>query len=75
MAEIEFERVKDELEHSWNARKLDLVPGEEILSTLFKGYGFNFKKDRDGPALAALLSADEIHLDLRNIIVDVAREE
>jgi putative ATP-dependent endonuclease of the OLD family len=63
------------LEDSWSAKKLDLVPGEEMLETLFERHGLKFRKDRDGRALAALLFEDEVHQDLRSIINDVAREE
>jgi putative ATP-dependent endonuclease of OLD family len=60
--------TKAELDERWADRRLDIVPGEDLLKKLFARYRLSYKKERDGIGLAGSLTKEEVHPDLRRII-------
>jgi hypothetical protein len=61
----------DEADHEilrrWRSEKLSLAPGEEVLQILWQRFsGRNYRKDEDGPQIAAEMS--EPPADLASII-------
>jgi hypothetical protein len=62
------EAIRAELETHWEAKRLDIVPGSELLKELFAMYGLAYKKERDGIGLAASLNVDEVEAELNRIV-------
>jgi putative ATP-dependent endonuclease of the OLD family len=60
--------IREELDARWADKRLDIVPGEELLKKLFGRYGLGYKKERDGIGLAGRLRKEEVHGDLKRII-------
>jgi len=67
-----WEEQEAQIETLWPTRKLDLVPGEELLDRVCREYGVRFHKRADSVRLAELLEPDEIDLELRSIIERVS---
>ena len=53
--------------------KLMLIPGDEIISSIFEHYGVRFNKRKDGPKIAALLTPDEIDPGIVRMLEDLTR--
>lgn len=56
------------LDAEWADRKLEIVPGHELLDKVMSRYGLRFHKDRDGSELARLLPAERIPFELENLM-------
>lgn len=52
----------------WRQEKFRVVPGDILLDRVCKRYGVRFKKNIDGPRLAALMKDHEIDLQVKKII-------
>jgi hypothetical protein len=61
------------IERVWQARKLEVVPGDELLDAVFRRTGLRFKKERDSARLAGLMQESEIPAEIRRVIQDLAR--
>jgi putative ATP-dependent endonuclease of the OLD family len=66
------EQAVTEVEKEWGNRKMEIVPGSNILDDWYRRYGLRFDKIRDGPAIAALMKQDEIPRELGKFIRSVA---
>ncbi|MFD5135672.1 ATP-dependent endonuclease [Streptomyces sp. NPDC058378] len=62
------EQAEGEVRESWSARKLDIVPGEEVLTLLFRRYGLRFNKRQDGGKIASLMAPSEIPGEIAAIV-------
>jgi hypothetical protein len=78
-AKTEQERVADVVNADeeaigkrWADDKLFLVPGAELLGSVFANFGLKFKKDRDGPQIAALMRRDEIDVDIKTALTKIS---
>jgi SMC interacting uncharacterized protein involved in chromosome segregation len=78
----ELQRAKDRLEKEisdqeksvndmWEANKLSLVPGDELLDRVCQKYGVRLKKERDSARLASLMTADEIDESIKKLIREI----
>jgi predicted ATP-dependent endonuclease of OLD family len=63
--------VRAEISINWPQTANTRVPGSYILETLFQRYGFKYKKDSDGSALAALIGADDIDPEVKRMIKSI----
>jgi len=63
-----LERETAELELAWPDAKQDIVPGPELLDLLCQRFGIRFRKESDSHRLAALLTADEVDPEIRDIL-------
>lgn len=61
----EYARIVDE---SWQARKLQIVPGDILLDRVCQKFGVRFKKGVDGPRLASLMTEKDIDGEIKRII-------
>ncbi|MFI5884886.1 ATP-dependent nuclease [Streptomyces sp. NPDC051554] len=61
-------KAEVEVTEDWSARKLLIVPGEEVLVLLFQRYGLRFNKRQDGVKIASLMTRDEIPAEIASII-------
>jgi len=57
----------------WDAEKLDMVPGSELLDKVFQNYGVRFRKETDSSRIAAAIAAEEIDQELVNFINSVVQ--
>jgi ABC-type cobalamin/Fe3+-siderophores transport system ATPase subunit len=58
----------DDVEQRWANKKLDIVPGSNLLDCWYQQFGLRFDKMRDGPAIAALIKPNEINLEITQFI-------
>jgi len=72
----EYNRIEKEVDEEWERRKQDIVPGDELIVAVCKKFGVAFRK-RSGDArkLAALLTEDEIHQELKDLINQIGAED
>ena len=61
-AQVEF------VNNEWDKNKLSIVPGDMLLDKVCQKYGVRFRKEQDGPRLAALMTESEINPEIREII-------
>ena len=66
-----YEEQCDEVNKIWSSQKLNLVPGDHLLDMTCKKYGVRFKKEVDGPRLAALMKSEEIDEEVQRIITQI----
>lgn len=59
------QEARDELEERWQADKLLLAPGADVLDLVYKDLGVKFAKPRDAELIAAHLPADRIPLEVK----------
>lgn len=52
----------------WESKRLDIVPGDELLNCVCQGFSVRFKKRRDGSRLARLLKADELSTEISELL-------
>ncbi|MFD8352850.1 ATP-dependent endonuclease [Streptomyces coelicoflavus] len=52
----------------WEASKIELIPGDEILKRVFKEYGLAFNKRKDSVRIASIMSDNEIPSEMKGII-------
>jgi putative ATP-dependent endonuclease of OLD family len=69
LVEIEIlgEAERQHVDSTWE-KKLDIVPGDELLDCVCKTFGVRFKKRRDGARLAHLLEVTEISPELVDLL-------
>lgn len=60
----EIERAKSDLDEAWSARKLELVPGHELLDRVASRYGVRFSKERDAVDVAARIPKSRLPREL-----------
>lgn len=63
-----------EVEADWSTRKLEFVPGAEILEFTFRKFGFKFNKTRDVKKIASHMKRDTIDPALVQIIKSIEHE-
>jgi putative ATP-dependent endonuclease of OLD family len=68
-----YDRESAELASRWDAEKLDLVPGTELLDKVFQSFGVRFRKETDSSKIAAAMAAEEIDPELIEFIKSVVR--
>lgn len=61
----------EELEGTWEANKMDIVPGDLLLDAVFKEYNLRFKKEKDTSKLASLMRKDEIDSEIKKVINEI----
>lgn len=52
--------AKAEVLSEWESRKREMIPGDEILDSVFRRYGLRFNKRRDAIEIASSMQPDEI---------------
>ncbi|MGY4098531.1 ATP-dependent nuclease [Nocardia sp. R16R-3T] len=67
------ESAEIQLASQWEEYKLDRVPGEELLGSLFKRYKLRFKKDRDGAAITELMAVEAIPPEISQLLRDICK--
>jgi putative ATP-dependent endonuclease of the OLD family len=67
------QREQEDVTKVWDANKLSLVPGDELLDCVCQKFGVRFKKRRDGARLARLLTAGELDPELARLLRDLVR--
>jgi putative ATP-dependent endonuclease of the OLD family len=65
------ERIQ--IQASWPGKKLEIVPGDELLDAVCQKFGVRFHKDRDGVRLASLLNPEDIPEEIREILRELGR--
>ncbi len=58
----------EEVRADWEARKADIVPGDELLDQLFQRYGLRFSKRQDALRIAQEMQADEIPREMVTLV-------
>ena len=69
--EAVYKSKVDELDNVWQAKKLDIVPGDILLDEVCKEYGLRFKKEKDTAKLANLMQKDEIDPEIKRVIQEI----
>lgn len=59
------------IDQNWNRDKERIVPGDVLLDKVCQRFGVRFKKERDGPILAALMLENEIDSEIKQIIREI----
>ena len=59
----------------WQAKKLDIVPGDVLLDSVCQQYGVRFIKERDGGRLASQISEGEIDTEIKTLLREIAGQE
>jgi putative ATP-dependent endonuclease of OLD family len=73
MAEETITSIADDLEKQWAAKKLSLVPGDELLDHVCKRWGVRYRKERgDGSRIASLMEATEISDEMKELLKSLA---
>ena len=74
------EKLEDSLSQSiadvqdnWDQRKMDIVPGTELIDAVLKRYGLRYRKERDAEVLARHIEASSIDPYLKDLIEQIAR--
>ncbi|PPI94512.1 AAA family ATPase [Nocardia nova] len=63
-----IEQATQYVDSKWNSEKLNLVPGEEILTALFRKYSLRFKKDRDGIGIVRHMASGAIPSEISKLL-------
>jgi len=67
------ESVTNEVNDLWGDRKLDLVPGEELLDLVCRRWDVRYRKERgDGSRLASVMRTEEISDEMQTLLKDLA---
>jgi putative ATP-dependent endonuclease of OLD family len=61
------------IDHNWDQRKFDFVPGDVLLDCVCQKFGVRFKKNNDGPRLASLMQKHEMDTQIRELITEMAK--
>ncbi len=61
-----------QLSQSWDAQKLSLAPGTELLDGVAQRFECRFNKDRDGSHIASLMAPSRIDDGLRKLLQEIA---
>jgi putative ATP-dependent endonuclease of the OLD family len=69
--EAVYKSKVDELDNVWQAKKLDIVPGDLLLDEVCKEYSLRFKKEKDTAKLANLMQKDEIDPEIKRVIQEI----
>jgi hypothetical protein len=64
--------IHEELDGNWDARKLSLVPGSELIDGVLQKFGLRYRKDKDGLRLAELMSLPEVDVELVELLKTIA---
>ncbi|MFJ9076814.1 ATP-dependent nuclease [Streptomyces sp. NPDC102278] len=62
-----------EVQGEWDSRKLELIPGDEILDSMFRHYGLRFNKRKDAVEIASQMRLNEIPGEIREILDNLVR--
>lgn len=65
--------AENQVHHEWGSRKYEIVPGEEVLTMLFRRYGLRFNKRQDCVKIAALMEREEIPDEITQVIRNLVR--
>ncbi len=68
-----LDSAKAEVLSEWDSRKSEMIPGDELLDSLFKRYGLRFNKRRDAVDLASSMKPDEISGEIKVLLNDLVR--
>jgi putative ATP-dependent endonuclease of OLD family len=60
------------VDSEWETRKLDLIPGDELIDETCQKFGIRFVKERDAGRLASLFLKDEIGDEISTLIATFA---
>jgi putative ATP-dependent endonuclease of OLD family len=63
-----LEEARKSVEETNTAERLSLIPGDEILTSVFRHYGLRYNKRKDGPKIAILMNASEIESELATLL-------
>jgi predicted ATP-dependent endonuclease of OLD family len=74
MGEV-IERQNRAVDENWALRKTEVVPGDLLLDEVCKQFGVRFNKERDSARLAALMTVDEIAVEIRSLLKDLVKVE
>ena len=68
-AKAQFSQIAKEeaatIEARWPTERMNIVQGDALLDAVFQVYGLRFNKSRDGAALAALMTDEEIDPEIK----------
>ncbi|HEU0144663.1 MAG TPA: AAA family ATPase, partial [Nitrososphaera sp.] len=67
VADVQREQT-EAVNNGWQTNKSTVVPGDLLLDKVCQKYGVRFKKEQDGAHLAALMTENEIELEIKQII-------
>ena len=62
------EEARRTIEQDWDTRKLEIVPGHELIDNVFKRYDLRFKKDRDAGQIAQMMRGEHIPQELKLLV-------
>ncbi len=64
---------KTKLEQEWKNKTnwINIAPGEEILSTIYKEFGAKFDKIKDGKRIAKAIKKEDIDEEIKNLIKNI----
>ena len=62
-----------EVDANWATRRLNVVPGDELLQRTFRHFGLAFSKAKDSPRLARLIQPTELADEIREIFNNIAQ--
>jgi hypothetical protein len=63
-----FEETKKNVEGIWKNSLWEIVPGDELIDSVFRQFGARFKKVNDSPRLARSLRQDEIGAEIVTLL-------
>jgi putative ATP-dependent endonuclease of the OLD family len=66
---------RERVESEWVQKKLEIVPGDELLDRVCRKYGVRYQKDKDGVRLASLIHTEDIPEEIKELLRELARPE
>lgn len=72
MADL-LQRGKNLVEVDWDNKKLEIVPGDELIDLVCREFETRFIKEKDSVRLASMFKADEVPQEIKEIITDICR--
>lgn len=71
-AETVVKEVTDEVDRDWEKHKLEIVPGDVLLDSVFHRYGLRFRKERDSGRIAAAMVLTDIPAEVRDLVATIS---
>ena len=68
------ERERTQLENEWEnqSRRINIVPGADVLERVYQAFNSRYDKSKDGLRIAAAMNSDDIPEEIQEIIEKIA---
>jgi hypothetical protein len=70
------ERERTQLENEWEnqSRRINIVPGADVLERVYQSFNSRYDKSKDGLRIAAAMNSDDIPEEIQEIIEKIAKK-